>query len=660
MSKAKYLMIVNLIIVLICCGFVIELPPVKVPEPSIIYDINGNVIRGITENNTINLNREEIPDHFINAIIAIEDKNFYSHYGFDPLGIVRAAFSNIKAGRIVAGGSTITQQTAKNLFLTNERTWLRKFKELLYAFQLEREYSKDEIITFYCNSIYFGHGAYGLEAAARTFFARSASELTLAQAALLAGITNWPSEYDPYINPDKAKNRQKIVLQRMVAEEMISSEEAELAANEKLNYESVLFVAGDAPYFSAMVTDYLVEKYGERTVYQEGMKIYTTLDLSMQRAANQSYADGMKDRPADLQAALVAVDPANGYIKALIGGRDYTKAPFNRVFADRQPGSTFKPFMYSLAVDWGITQADMFMCEEYEYKLITGDLYRPTDYGDKPFHNRRFTIREALAKSDNVIAVKVNEILGPDKAAEHANRFGFNDIKPILSLPLGSTEVKPVELAAAYSVFASGGVYSKTIYITEIKDRQGNVLEQNQIEQRRVLGEDTAYIITDMLKGVMQPGGTGSGLRNLFDRPVAGKTGTTDNFNDAWFVGFTPGLCCAVWVGYDADQTANLTGGAAAGPIWANFMRQATAGMSYQDFIRPANVVLINIDLDTGLIAAEGCERTSLMAFKKGTEPEELCYKHSSVWDWLFRNDMEENTKESVEDNNIMLPENHE
>lgn len=640
MKRLKYFAVINMIIIILCSGFIIELPPVKVPEPSIIYDVNGQVVRGISENNTINLTRDEIPEDFIRAIIAIEDKNFYHHHGIDPLGIIRAAFNNIKARRIVAGGSTITQQTAKNLFLTNERTWMRKYKELLYAFQLEREYSKDEIITFYCNGIYFGHGAYGLETASRTFFARPASELTLAQAALLAGITNWPAEYDPYVNPDKARERQKIVLQRMLEEEMISSEEAVLAGEEKLEYKKAQFVAGDAPYFSAMVTEYLIKKYGERNVYQEGMKVYTTLDLSMQKAANQAYTEGMENHPPDLQAALIAVDPSNGYIKAMIGGRNFSETPFNRAYADRQPGSAFKPFMYSLAVDWGITQADMFMCEEFEYQLITGDIYRPTDYGKKPYHYKPFTMREALAISDNVIAVKINETLGPDKVAEHAGKFGFNNIRPILSLPLGSIEVKPVELAAAYSVFASGGFFSKTLYITEVKDREGRILEQNQPEHRRVLGEDTAYVITDMLKGVMQPGGTGSGLVNLFDRPAGGKTGTTDNFNDAWFVGFTPGLCCAVWVGYDADRAANLTGGAAAGPIWANFMRQATASMPYQDFTRPFNVELINICLDTGLIAAEGCERTSRMAFRKGSEPKNICYEHKNSGEWLAENDL--------------------
>jgi len=611
-------------------GFVIDLPPVEVPKPSTVYDINGNVIRGLSENNAIYIEREEIPDNFINAIIAVEDKNFYYHHGVDPAGIIRAAIINLKAGKIMAGGSTITQQTAKNLFLTNERTWLRKFKELLYAIQLEREYSKDEIITFYCNSIYFGHGAYGLEAAARTFFTCPAGELTLAQSALLAGITNWPAEYDPYINPEKAKERQKIVLSRMVEENMIDESERDSALKEELSYESAQFIGGDAPYFVALVTDYLKKNYDERSIYQEGLKIYTTLDLQMQKAANQAYLKGVNDFPADLQAALVAVDSANGYIKAMIGGRDFNTAPYNRVFAERQPGSTFKPFMYSLGIESGLTQADLFWCKEYKYKLENGDTYRPTDYGDKPFHYQRFTVREALAKSDNVIAVKINEMLGPQAVAAYAGLFGFKEVKPVLSLPLGSNEVKPLDMAAAYAVFASGGIYSQPVYILSIKDRHGRVLEQNQVRQQRVISEDTSYIITDMLKAVLQPGGTGSWLSSIFDRPAAGKTGTTDNSNDAWFVGFTPDLCCAVWVGYDADKTADLTGSSAAGPIWAEFMRQATAGLPEKDFVKPLNVEIINVCLDSGMIAAEGCTRTSPMAFVKGSEPDDICYLHSN------------------------------
>lgn len=629
-----------IVIILLGSGFTFQLPPVEIPQPSIVYDINGDVIRGISETNTIYLAWDELPASFVQAIIAVEDKNFYSHYGVDPAGIIRAILANLKAGKIMAGGSTITQQTAKNLFLTQERTWLRKFKELLYAIQLEREYSKEEILTFYCNSIYFGQGAYGLESAARTYFACQAKELTLAQSALLAGITNWPSHYDPYVNPDKAKGRQELVLKRMMTEKSIDEAEYQQALDEGLIYQSARFIGGDAPYFIAMVTDYLKKNYDERSIYQEGMQIYTTLDLSMQKAANQSYLQGVKDFPSDLQAALVAVDPANGYIKALIGGRDFAQAPYNRVLAERQPGSTFKPFMYSLGIDYGLTQADMFMCDEYEYKLENGQIYKPTDYGDKPFHYRSLTLREAMARSDNVIAVKVNEILGPQAVASHVAVFGFQGVKPLLSLPLGSKEVKPLDMAAAYGVFASGGIYCQPMYIISIKDRRGRILEQNQIHQQRVISESTAYIITDMLKAVLQPGGTASQLSAVLDRPAAGKTGTTDDFNDAWFVGYTPDLCCAVWVGYDADRRANLTGGAAAGPIWAVFMREASSSLVKRDFIKPYNISNTSVCLDSGMIAAEGCKKINTMAFVKGTEPSGICYLHSNAWEWMLSDEI--------------------
>ncbi|NLF46327.1 MAG: PBP1A family penicillin-binding protein [Syntrophomonadaceae bacterium] len=639
-NRLRFLRAVLIAILVLSSGFSLNLPPVEIPQPSVVYDINGDIIRGISETNTIYLTRDEIPASFVRAIIAVEDKNFYSHYGVDPVGILRAVFVNLKAGKIMAGGSTITQQTAKNLFLTQERTWLRKFKELFYAVQLEREYSKDEILTFYCNSIYFGQGAYGLEAAARTFFACQAMELTLAQSALLAGITNWPSQYDPYINPDKARDRQKLVLNRMMAEKMIDETEYQKALQEELVYQQARFIGGDAPYFIAMVTDYLKRNYDERSIYQDGMQIYTTLDLTMQKAANQAYLQGTKDFPPDLQAVLAAIDPANGYIKALIGGRDFARAPYNRALAERQPGSTFKPFMYSLGIDYGLTQADMFMCQEYEYYLENGDIYKPVDYGDKPFHYRPLTLREAMARSDNVIAVKVNEILGPKAVASYAALFGFKGVKPVLSLPLGSKEVKPLEMAAAYGVFASGGLYSQPVYILSIKDRRGKILEQNQIQQQRVISETTAYIITDMLKAVLQPGGTASQLMTVFDRPAAGKTGTTDDFNDAWFVGYSPDLCCAVWVGYDADRPADLTGGAAAGPIWAVFMQEASRGLPPEDFVKPYNVNIMNICLDSGMIAVEGCKRTNSMAFIKGTEPGGICYLHSNVGEGMMNSEL--------------------
>jgi 1A family penicillin-binding protein len=621
----KQLLIALLISLLIISGCAYEIDSIEVPEASVVFDIKGRPIKGLAEENRISIEFEEIPESFKAAIIAVEDKNFYNHHGIDFTGILRALFLNLKAGKITAGGSTITQQTAKTLYLSNERTISRKIKELFYALELERRYSKDEILTRYCNSIYFGHGAYGLEVAARTFFNKNARDLSVEESALLAGLPNAPSLYDPYVNPQAAKQRQRVVLQRMWEEGYITEAELEDIADRELQYQRADYVLGEAPYFIAMVRDYVSEKYGERVVYQGGLKIYTTLDLDMQKAANKAYQEGMKEREANVQAALVALDVSNGDIRALIGGRDFALSNYNRVFSERQPGSTFKPFLYSLAMEWGMTQAEQIKCEEVEFKLPTGDTYTPEDYGDDKYHWKEFTLKEALMISDNVIAVRLNHLLGPQDVANHAEKFGFKNIEPILSLPLGSKEVTPLDMAAAYSVFANEGIYSRPRYILKVMDRYGQVLEESDSQQRRVVSPENAYIISDMLKGVLEAGGTGSHLKALVGRPAAGKTGTTDDYNDAWFVGYTPQLCCAVWVGYDQGRNVNLVGGVGAGPIWANFMREASANLAPRDFKKPDAVNLINVCLDSGLVAAESCPRSKQMAFIEGSEPREIC-----------------------------------
>jgi len=639
--KICYILIIA-IIISISCGFAWDLPEVELPEASVVIDIDGEVIKGLTRENQINLEREQIPENFVQAIIAVEDKNFYRHHGVDLGGILRAVFLNLKNRQIVAGGSTITQQTAKNLFLSNEKTFTRKVKELFYSIQLERKYSKDEILTMYCNTIYFGQGAYGLEVAARTFFACSASDLSLAQCALLAGLPNSPTNYDPYRYPDAAKKRQAIVLNRMVEEKMISDKQRKSALAEELVYGRNAYVSGDAPYFIAMVKDYLIEKYGERMVYQGGLRVYTTLDLDMQKAANQAVLSGLQNKDKDLQAALVAVDTNTGEIRAMVGGRDYSQSPYNRVYARRQPGSTFKPFMYSLAIDWGFTAADTIMCEEITYELPDGSIYRPTDYGVDPYHERPFTLKEAVMKSDNVVAVQINNILKPVNTARHIEKFGFSNISPVLSLPLGPIAVEPLAMAAGYAVFANQGIYSKPVAILKITDNKGRVLEENRLEQKQIISEQNAYIICDMLKGVMEPGGTGSHLKEKVGYITAGKTGTTDEFKDAWFVGFSPRLSCAVWVGYDKNRNVNLSGGTLAGPIWASFMAEVAKSAPDEDFYRPPGIIINNVCLDSGLIAVEACPRTMEMAFIKDTEPKDICYYHLNNLDWFFiKNDKE-------------------
>ncbi|QGT99234.1 Multimodular transpeptidase-transglycosylase [Candidatus Syntrophocurvum alkaliphilum] len=646
MERKLSISIILLILLTLISGFTFRLPEIDVPESSIVFDINNRPIHGLAEQNRIGVTLDEISPEFINAVIAVEDKNFYNHRGLDIGGMVRALISNIREQRVVAGGSTITQQTAKNLFLTGERTLTRKLQELIYAFQLEQTYSKDEIMTFYCNTIYFGHGAYGVEVAARTFFGKNAHDINLAEAALLAGLPNWPARYNPYNNPDEAKTRQTVVLNRMLEEEMISEEEMEEALNYELEYKQAEYITGDAPYFIATVRDYLINKFGERKVFQGGLRVYTTLDLDMQKAAELAYYQGMKDRDKNLQAALVALDNSNGHIRALIGGRDYATSTYNRVFSRRQPGSTFKPFVYALAIDSGFTLADKIMCEKVEYTLPNSDVYIPEDFGEKPYHDRKFTLKEALMISDNVIAVKVNHELDENNTAKYTEKFGFKNIKPVLSLPLGSNEVTPIDMVSAYSVFANEGIYSEPKYILEVLDKDGRILYENSTNQNKVISSETAYIITDMMKGVLDPGGTGSHLKDIVQREAAGKTGTTDVYNDAWFVGYTPQLSCAVWVGYDKEQRTYLTGGAAAGPIWADFLREASQKLAVKQFNKPDNIKLINICLDSGLVASEFCPRKSQMAFKIGTEPQETCDNHIPDTEYWEENGLEPDDSE--------------
>lgn len=636
MLVRKLILIFLLIISLMISGFSFNLPDIEIPEASVVYDINNRPIKGLSEYNRISVNIDEISPNFIKAVVAVEDKDFYSHHGIDFTGILRALYVNVKNLKVVEGGSTITQQTAKTLFLSNERTLIRKIKELFYAIELERNYSKDEIITLYCNTIFFGEGAYGIEVAARTFFAKSAIDLSIAEAALLAGLPQWPSNYNPYKNPGLAKKRQGIVLQSMVTAGFITEEEKVIAQKEELIYHRSAYISGEAPYFIALVKEYLTKKYGERLVYQGGLKIYTTLDLDMQKAANQSITEGLKNYSDELQTALVAIDARNGEIRSLVGGRSFRKSNYNRVFSLRQPGSTFKPLMYSLAIEAGFTSADMITCDEVKFELPNGDIYMPTDYGEEPYHWQDFTLKEALMKSDNVIAVKLNDWLNPKATALHGEKFGLSGLQPILSLPLGSIEASPLQMAAAYAVFANGGIYSEPYYILKIMDKQGKTLEENQIKQRIVVSPENAYIITNMLQGVLEPGGTGAGLRTIVSSNLAGKTGTTDEFKDAWFIGYSPSLSCAVWIGNDTGESTNLVGSVVAGPIWANYFKSINSKLNDSNFTKPSNVEVVNICLESGLIATESCPRTSEMAFIKGSEPTNICYYHYPIHKWLY------------------------
>lgn len=633
--KLGILVIITLLLINNGCQF--KIPVLQIPEPSVLYDAHGQEICSLYRQKGIQVGLNEISDYLEKATIAAEDRNFYRHHGVDIWGVLRAFYINLRHGRVIAGGSTITQQTAKTLFLTNERTIIRKIKELYYTFLLESRYSKNEILELYLNSIYYGEGATGIEAAARTYFDKSAANLDLAESALLAGIPQRPSYYDPYKYPQHAKKRQEIVLDLMVKNGYISEKEARAARKEKLVYRRGENTEGPAPYFVQMVVDYLVDKYGAPMVFGGGLRVVTTIDLKMQEAAEKAYNNVMKNQNPDLQAALVAVDTSNGYIRAVIGGRNFKHAPFNRALEGRrQPGSAFKPFLYSKALELGYTEASMFMCEPVTFSSPGSPDYTPTDYGDEPYHYRAFTLKEAIMVSDNVVSVRLNQAVGPENTALHAKKFGFKGaIRPVLSLALGTSEVTPLEMASAYAVFANGGTYYPPVFISRVSDSRGVVLEENRSEGSRVISEENAYLVTDMLKGVLEPGGTASHLKEQVGRPAAGKTGTTQDYRDAWFVGYTPELSCAVWVGYDTPaRSVGIPGGRIAGPIWAEFTKNALRGVPPRDFKKPDDIVQVNICMDSGAIASEYCPRQMQASFISGTEPQYLCPVHRPVPDW--------------------------
>ncbi|MCR3923252.1 MAG: PBP1A family penicillin-binding protein, partial [Firmicutes bacterium] len=510
-----------------------EIPDVETPLTSTFYDHKGDVLATRFEQNRFEVALEQIPTHLSEAFIAIEDHRFYEHFGLDLQGLARAVYRNVRERRIVEGGSTITQQLAKNLFLTNEQTLSRKLQEMLLTLQLERKYSKDEILEKYLNTIYFGHGAYGVEAAARTYFNKSVKDLTVGEATLMAGITRGPGYYSPYISDETkaaAFKRQETILSRMVAEGYIDEDEKTKAQAQELVFEGRDQLQA-AKQFGAYYIDYLInneimEKITAYTddpqiIYRGGLRIYTTLDKEMQQAAEDVFAnpgflpetvknDAGEDIP--LQAALVALDPLDGSVRALVGGRDFKESQFNRAINKRSPGSSFKPFTYAAALtSGGYTTATLRESAPVSYDIPGSSTpYQPTEYGERYYGSLR--LREAIARSSNIVAVKVNNELGPMQTMEMAQALGIESkLDPVLSLPLGASVVTPLEMATAYAPFANQGVKVEPRFITRITDSDGRILyESNSPRQTAVLDARIAYLLTDMMKNVLQPGGTAS------------------------------------------------------------------------------------------------------------------------------------------------------
>lgn len=639
-------------------------------QTTYIYDRKGRVIRSLYIENRVPVSIDQIPRVMQQAIIAVEDADFEKHRGFDIRSILRALWVDLRHGGVVQGGSTITQQLAKIMFLSQERTLTRKLRELFLAIELERRFTKEEILETYLNEIYFGAGAYGVEAAAQTYFGKSIRDVTLAEAALLAALPRSPYYYDPFRYPDRALARRNFVLDRMVEEGYISPRAAAEAKAQPLGVVSRSEKRDvSASYFVDYVLQQLYEMFpsdqARDRIFGGGLRVYTTLDLDLQRAAEQvvsrfpvAFTDD-RGLPQP-QLALVTLDVHTGDILAMVGGRGEGDK-FNRaVLATRQPGSAIKPFIWLAAVDRGIaTPATVIEDKPLEYTLPDGTPWRPANYDNR--YLGPVTIRTALEQSINTVAVQLLERVTPGVVMSYMKQMGISTlVEPPaepndrhLALALGGLTrgVTPLEMAEAYGVLASGGIVSKPRAILRVEDSDGLVLEQTSPRQQVVVSDVSAYLVTDMMRGVVQ-WGTGRSAALPGGRPVAGKTGTTEDYTNAWFVGFTPDLVTAVWIGNDEQRVpmkmpdGSVIGSGRAAQLWREYMQVAVRNLPARDFPKPAGLVEgVRIDTRTGLLAPPDCgipeSQTRLEIFAPGTQPTEVspnCRRPWFTWpDWLRR-----------------------
>jgi penicillin-binding protein 2D len=615
-------------------------PALLVPQTAIMYAADGSRMGEVNNGgqNRYWVPLKKIDKDLIAATISIEDKGFYDHNGFDIKRIAGALLADIKAGAKVQGASTITQQYARNLFLTHEKTWRRKFQEAFYTLRLEMSYSKEEILEGYLNTIYYGHGSYGIQSASRYYFGKNAENLSLGEASMLAGIPKGPSYFSPIHHEENAKKRQGIILSAMAEDGSIKKAEVKEAASEKLSYvrEEKEESATLAPYFQDAVMRALKKELNVNTnsLHFGGLRIYTTLDPHMQEMAEHTIENRIIDNNS-IQTALVAMDPRNGDVKALVGGRDYKKSSFNRALqAKRAPGSTFKPFLYYTALEHGYTASTPIKSEPTTFAMGDG----VTDYKPKNFKNRYandfITMAQALALSDNIYAVKTNLYLGPDKLVKTAKKFGIkSELDGIPSLALGSKAVGVMELTNAYGVFANGGKKVEPVFIKKITDSKGEVLYDHKYDSEQVIDENKAFVMTDLLAGTFDEklndytSVTGSSINHYLTRPMAGKSGSTPN--DSWMVGYAPQLVTGIWVGYDNNKElhdVNDTGYAKR--IWAYFMEGALKDKQILSFNQPEGVTAVTINPQNGKLATESCPVTRISYYEKGTEPVEFCDEH--------------------------------
>ncbi len=666
-----------------------------------VTDSNGQPVGEFFTERRTTVPLTQIPVDLRSAVMAIEDTDFYTHWGINLRAIMRATSANLMAGRVVQGGSTLTQQLAKTIFLTRKKTLGRKFKELLLTLQIEHRYSKDEILQLYLNQIYFGGGAYGVEAASRLYFDKHTQELNLAECALLAGLIRSPNRYSPTNSAEIARDRRATVLRRMKDLKFISDAEEAQANATPVVPTSTSFKVKEAPYLLEEVRKDLEPVYGVETLEQGGLQIRTTLDLKLQKVAEAvlekhcaeydlkfataTLAEYNRDLQKNttnqvvistiaphLQGALVAMDVHTGAIRAMVGGRDFYKSQFNRAMqAKRQPGSSFKPFVYATALEekftaasvvednplvfidmesdptllaetttyaetqaaildnLQMTQAQLDKMKKEERDALMKRFWRPQNFDNK--YLGPLTLRKALQKSRNLVSIRLVDAVGPRAVARLAHAAGIqSNLAAVLSLGLGTSVVNLVELTAAYGTLASGGYYAEPFFIERVADRRGKILQETAPKIAARLNPQTVYLTVNLMKGVVEHG-TGWYAKRL-GRPLAGKTGTTQDQRDLLFVGFSPDLVCGVWVGYDDFRPLKkgLSASNVAVPLWTDFMREALKTVPVKDFAIPPKIEFAKIDADTGYLALPTCPKVILEAFREGTIPTDFCpYDHS-------------------------------
>jgi len=633
-----------------------EIASFRPPASTKVFDCKGRLVHEFFQERRSPVPLETIPQSLVDAVIAVEDKRFYSHWGIDLARIPGVVWGFLKHPGEVRGTSTITQQLARSMFLTFQRSLDRKLKEVVLAVELERHYSKSEILEMYFNQIWFGGSVYGVQAAAWRYFAKHVSELDLAECATLAAMLANPAAYSPYQHADRLVQRRNFFLGKLYQSRKITKTEYDKAKAQPLVVKPGSDTGSEAPYFVEEIRRDLVVRYGPDFVYRSGASIYSTLDLDIQRAANSSLEKQLADLesgyrlrrskvwydsaasvdssigpPQYLQGAVVVMDVHTGRVRAMVGGRDFGSSEFNRATqAKRQAGSAFKPFLYAAALDNGFTAADIVADSSLTIQLPGQPAYVPQNYDNKLLGN--VTLRRALALSRNLVSVRLIQRIGPELMVRYANLMGIEEKLPAYySLALGSAEVTLMEMTDAFATFATGGVRVQPMLVDRVVDNNGSVVEEHAPKAQPVLAPTTAYILTSMMQSVVDEG-TGTAVRAVgYSGIAAGKTGTTDEHADAWFVGFTPSLACGVWVGYDKKKPvfSGATGGSIAAPVWGLLMQQVPEDSAYKSFTVPDSIVTAPICEQTGKLATANCPRVRYEVFVKKTEPTANCPVHA-------------------------------